>query len=129
MMEKVILFIAERKMLIDSLVLLFLLLVQWPLFLINVMKEKKGEDGIETDHFLSGLFFLFGLYALSYRIIDIAYEAILAKGKLSLSGEIFSFLAVSVYFFITYLFVSMFIYSIYLFIEGKRQAKNNRSLI
>lgn len=122
MFEKLILIIAKYKTVIDIAVLFALIASQWPLYLIEVVSEKRKIDSeINTDYFLAGIMLLFGLYALSYHIINKAIEVTTTRGYLTLAGKIFTVVSLAVYIFIVYLFLSMTCSVIYLTLKKDKK--------
>lgn len=112
-METLIFIVQNNKFFIDTVVLLFLLLLQWDIWLLDCLVERgKGVkvSNLTTDNLLAGMLFLFGFYSLSYHIIDKAISVYEIKGSLSIFGKLFFFLALTDYAFTIWLFISLTVY-------------------
>jgi len=120
-------FLAEYKETIDFIVLALIILIQWPVFLIDKITEDGDlrnrlgvQESISLDNMLLVIFGFLGFFAIASKLIDKAIEVYGIKHSLSTFGFAFLSLSFIFYFFVTYLFVSLSVYTVILYVKAKR---------
>lgn len=112
-METLIYIVKNNKFLIDTVVLVFLLLLQWDILLLDYLTEKRKDvefSSLTPDNLIAGMFFLLGLYSFSYHVIEKTISVHEIKGNLSIFGKFFFLFALTDYAFTVWLFISLTAY-------------------
>lgn len=134
MLEQLISFFIKYKEPVDYIVLVSIILLQWPAFIIDRLidyipaeKRNKFQENVSLYNILPAILCLFGLYAVAYRLIDKAIMVYNVKHLLSLFGTVLFSLSVLLYIFIVYFFVSLAIYTLILYIKVINLKKQEHS--
>jgi len=126
-MEFLIHFLTEYKEALDCVVLISIMLLQWPVFFIERVAEDddlknrlKIPENITLNNVVLVIFGFLSMQALATRLIDVAIAAYDAKRSLSVPGAILTVSAVLFYLFVTYLFIAFSAYAVVLYFTTKR---------